>query len=169
VGRLGNIAHTDSAVAVHGRAGPPGAACRVRPRGEQGHGALLQQHQQGHAGANGPGHLDGPATPAQPLAGACLIASLAPSVLDRSQGSSLGRRPAHCKHSTSARYNPLQDAWSRLVPETVRGQKPRPRFPGAKMLRRVARAACGWCVWYSDEKVANRDIRVWHGATDNGP
>jgi hypothetical protein len=22
---------------------------------------------------------------------------------------------------------------------------------------------------YSDEKVANRDIRVWHGATENGP
>jgi hypothetical protein len=21
---------------------------------------------------------------------------------------------------------------------------------------------------YSDEKVANRDIRVWHGATENG-
>jgi hypothetical protein len=24
-------------------------------------------------------------------------------------------------------------------------------------------------VIYSDEKVANRDIRVWHGATENGP
>jgi hypothetical protein len=22
---------------------------------------------------------------------------------------------------------------------------------------------------YSDEKVANRDIRVWHGVTENGP
>ena len=22
---------------------------------------------------------------------------------------------------------------------------------------------------YSDAKVANRDIRVWHGATENGP
>jgi hypothetical protein len=22
---------------------------------------------------------------------------------------------------------------------------------------------------YGDEKVANRDIRVWHGATENGP
>jgi hypothetical protein len=22
---------------------------------------------------------------------------------------------------------------------------------------------------YSDEKVANREIRVWHGATENGP
>jgi hypothetical protein len=22
---------------------------------------------------------------------------------------------------------------------------------------------------YSDEKVANRDIRVWHGATEKGP
>jgi hypothetical protein len=24
-------------------------------------------------------------------------------------------------------------------------------------------------VGYSDEQVANRDIRVWHGATENGP
>ena len=24
-------------------------------------------------------------------------------------------------------------------------------------------------VRYGDEKVANRDIRVWHGATENGP
>jgi hypothetical protein len=22
---------------------------------------------------------------------------------------------------------------------------------------------------YSDERVANRDVRVWHGATENGP
>jgi hypothetical protein len=25
------------------------------------------------------------------------------------------------------------------------------------------------CTSYSDEKVANREIRVWHGATENGP
>jgi hypothetical protein len=25
------------------------------------------------------------------------------------------------------------------------------------------------CVPYSDEKVANRDTKVWHGATENGP
>jgi hypothetical protein len=24
-------------------------------------------------------------------------------------------------------------------------------------------------VQYSDEKVANRDTKVWHGATENGP
>jgi isocitrate dehydrogenase len=27
----------------------------------------------------------------------------------------------------------------------------------------------GGCVSYSDAKVAHRDIRVWHGATENGP
>jgi WD40 repeat protein len=25
------------------------------------------------------------------------------------------------------------------------------------------------CVPYRDEKVANRDTKVWHGATENGP
>jgi hypothetical protein len=24
-------------------------------------------------------------------------------------------------------------------------------------------------LWYSDEKVANREVRVWHGATEKAP
>jgi hypothetical protein len=28
---------------------------------------------------------------------------------------------------------------------------------------------CGAWAGYGDEKVANREIRVWHGATENGP
>ena len=33
----------------------------------------------------------------------------------------------------------------------------------------VVRADAARLVRYSDEEVANRDVRVWHGATENGP
>jgi hypothetical protein len=37
---------------------------------------------------------------------------------------------------------------------------------------RVAESGCtaaATAVKYGDAKVANREIRVWHGATENGP
>jgi hypothetical protein len=33
----------------------------------------------------------------------------------------------------------------------------------------LERADAARLVRYSDEEVANRDVRVWHGATENGP
>jgi hypothetical protein len=38
---------------------------------------------------------------------------------------------------------------------------------GARVTTKVTPRA-RW-VTYSDEKVANRDTKVWHGATENGP
>jgi hypothetical protein len=49
------------------------------------------------------------------------------------------------------------------------GHPPRPPAPGAVRLRRPRGTTRPRHPPYGDQKVANRDIRVWHGATENGP
>jgi hypothetical protein len=43
------------------------------------------------------------------------------------------------------------------------------RGSGVAQTRRLLSSDCVADHEYSDAKVANRDIRVWHGATDTGP
>jgi hypothetical protein len=74
--------------------------------------------------------------------------------------------------SPSASSAVAEREWGR-EPVGREGQRREPvgrrSSPGQLALRLLKRRELGHPSSYGDEKVANREIRVWHGATEKGP